>query len=322
MRPSRPTSAPCPVGRAVRPDRHRDLGVRAARARREPVQARRRDPRRGAAARHFGRGGRRASRRAGRRERRSADPGAGEFQLRHRPAAGRGLRLPRRGRVAGDGRALRVLHARSRRGTRSASRRSTGCSASTASRSRRCARSASCSPTSWSPTSEPAPTSCCATRRGSSASRPRPARKWPGSRRGPRASPASRPSRRSARRGSHAAFWNPPADFLRSCATGLSIHCHRIDTRHAVTRAAGRRAPCGLRADPRRRAGRRGLRYRALSRQVVRNRPAGPSLRARPDEHHGHLHRARRRLDRRAEPGLRPGEGRVAAGGGPREARR
>ncbi len=101
---------------AVRPDRHRNVRLRPARARREPVQARRRDPRRGAAARHLGRGGRGAPRRAGGRERRGADPGPGGFQLRHRPAAARRLRVPRRGRAARDGGALRVLHARPRRG--------------------------------------------------------------------------------------------------------------------------------------------------------------------------------------------------------------
>jgi len=59
---------------AVRPDRHRHVGLRAARARREPVQARRRDTRRRVATRHL-RKKRPCVRRAGRGERRSPDPG-------------------------------------------------------------------------------------------------------------------------------------------------------------------------------------------------------------------------------------------------------
>ena len=42
------------MGRRVRPDRDRDVGLRAARARHQPVQAWRGDPRRRAAAGHFG----------------------------------------------------------------------------------------------------------------------------------------------------------------------------------------------------------------------------------------------------------------------------
>ena len=73
---------------------------------------------------------------------------------------------------------------------RSGSRRSTGCSASMASRSRRCAASDSCSPTTSWPGSGRAPTSCAGIRSCSSGSRRRPPRRSRRSRRVPRASPA------------------------------------------------------------------------------------------------------------------------------------
>ena len=140
---SRSTPRRSAMGRRLRPHRHGDVCVRPARARRQPVQARRGYPRRGVAAGHLGGGSGNAARRARRRERRGADSRARGIQLQHRPAAGSRLRVPRGSGTARDGGALRMLHARARHAARRRSRRSTACSASTASRSRRCALSAS-----------------------------------------------------------------------------------------------------------------------------------------------------------------------------------
>ena len=173
MRPSRPTRPRRPC-RRLRPDRDGHLRLRAARARREPVQARRRDPRRRTAAGHLGGGSGDSTRRTGRRKRRGADSRAGVIQLRHRPAAGGGLCLPGRGGPARDGGALREFYARPRRASARRSRKSIACSASTASRSRPCAPSAHRSPMPSWPGRAHGPTNCGGIRRCSSGSRPRP----------------------------------------------------------------------------------------------------------------------------------------------------
>ena len=168
----------------LRPDRHGHLGVRPARDRHHEVQARRGDLRRGAAARHQPGRGRAAPRRAGDRERRSADPRRHRLWLRHRPAAQDLVRLSGRDGPAGDGRPLRRLHAgpqhrdRARQGDLPAV-------SSTASSWPGCARSASTSPTTtWLP-SAPLPTATVPTPSTSPrcASKPsascRTSRSWP-----------------------------------------------------------------------------------------------------------------------------------------------